>query len=89
MKPPICSYCRSRFSPSKTGGTSLKFAISAEDEASNQRMREKRMPHHPKGLHWICETHIDAARKLTHLHWPEARAEMKKALETSPPKTPL
>lgn len=79
MKPPICSFCGARFSPSSTKGTSLRFAISAEDEAINQRMRDRRMVGHPKGLHWICEDHIDAARELTHLHWPEARATLKAA----------
>lgn len=83
MKPPICSYCGSRFSPSKTGGTTLKFAITAEEEASNQWMRDNRRVGHPKGLHWICETHIAAAEELTHLHWPEARAKMEKDIELS------
>ena len=82
MKPPICSFCGSRFSPSKTPGTSLKFAISAEDEASNQRMQDTRRKGHPKGLHWICEIHIEAARELTHLHWSEAKATMKTDLGT-------
>jgi len=80
MKPPFCSFCGSRFSPFDTPGTTLKFAISAEDEASNQRMIKERMPHHPRGLHWICEDHIDAAKELTHLRWSDARAEMKKRL---------
>jgi len=81
MKPPICSYCRARFDPFKTKGTTLSFAISAEDEADNQRWRESRRPGHPKGLHWLCEAHVDIARELTHLHWPEARAEITRKLD--------
>ena len=61
----------------------MTFAISAEDEASNQRMRDRRMVGHPKGLHWMCETHIDAARELTHLKWPEAKTKMKKDIKAA------
>lgn len=76
MKPPMCSYCGARFDPFKTEGTTLQFAISAEDEAANQHWEESRRPGHPKGLHWLCAAHVEVARGFVHLLWPEARAKM-------------
>ena len=76
MKPPICSYCRARFDPFKTEGTTLQFAITTEDDAANKRWEESGRPGHPNGLHWLCAAHVEAARGLTHLRWPAAKAEM-------------
>lgn len=90
MKPPRCSYCFVDFNPFKTEGTTLQFAVSAEDAADNQRWKESGRPGHPTGLHWLCGDHVEAARKLTHLRWSEARQKMEAAgiIERAPRRGP-
>ncbi len=56
MKPPICAYCRKRFSPSSKEGGLVRFA--------NYEPLPERMMGHPKGLAWFCEKHIEEAKTL-------------------------
>ncbi|MEM8888002.1 MAG: hypothetical protein AAGD28_08450 [Bacteroidota bacterium] len=73
MKPPKCSICSKKFSPSKEGGGGVYFKLTEEQQARKKRMKEKRMVGHPPGYHWFCEKHIKKAKKYKHLHWPEAK----------------
>lgn len=72
MRPPICSICRARFSPSGTKGGLVFFKESEEDKARNKRMKENRMVGHPAGREWFCELHIEKAKSLKHLTLKEA-----------------
>lgn len=78
MKPPLCSICRKKFSPSKSGGSGVYFKLTKEQQAEKDRMKERRMIGHPPGYHWFCENHIEKARKYKHLHWSEAKSHILK-----------
>jgi hypothetical protein len=77
MKPPICAYCHSRFSLSKTAGKLVYFKESEADKQYNERFRTGRMVGHPAGRDWFCEKHVEEASSLKHLTKKEALMKMK------------
>ncbi|MEL6445617.1 MAG: hypothetical protein AAF089_14675 [Bacteroidota bacterium] len=38
-----------------------------------------RMVGHPKGLHWFCSDHVEAAKALADKPWSEARALLRES----------
>jgi len=81
MRPPICAICRKRFSPSQTEGGLVYFKLTEEEEASNNRMKERRMIGHPKGREWFCEEHRSLAEAHKHLTQKEAITIIKKHID--------
>ncbi|MEO1075741.1 MAG: hypothetical protein AAFX41_07210 [Bacteroidota bacterium] len=65
MKPPICAVCRCR-SREASGFRTVRFA--------NYEPLPDGMVGHPKGLHWFCGDHVEAAQALADKPWAEARA---------------
>ena len=68
MKPPMCALCKAKFSPSKEGGGTVRFA--------DYQPLPDRMVGHPKGLVWFCGRHIKQAKALKHLNHSEAMAQL-------------
>jgi hypothetical protein len=76
MRPPICAICRKDFRKDIQKGGSIRFALSPEDQAFNDRMTERRQKGHPKGLEWFCNKHLPIAKRYKHLIWKEARPKI-------------
>ena len=70
MKPPICAVCRRR-RPKATVDRLVRF--------SDYEPLPPRMVGHPKGLHWFCSDHVEAAKALADKPWSEARALLRES----------
>ncbi|MEL6676164.1 MAG: hypothetical protein AAFR61_28415 [Bacteroidota bacterium] len=79
MKPPICSICRKDFRRDTASGGLVSFKLTEEEAQYNERFKQPGFVGHPKGKHWFCSEHIEAARAHRHLSWQEARPLIKKA----------
>jgi hypothetical protein len=68
MKPPLCSVCgRNHRSESDLKFGQVRFA----------NFEPIKGPGHPKGLHWICADHLEAAKALSDLSSSDAIRELR------------
>lgn len=69
MKPPICSLCHrdQRDEP----GLEFGLVYFADYESIDH-------PGHPKGLHWFCSDHLDAAKSLEYVSSSEALERLRR-----------
>lgn len=75
MLPPICSICAKKIPAKEEESGLLSFALSPEDVIYNQRFEEEGFTGHPKGLHWLCQTHYKALKDYTQLPFAEAKQQ--------------
>ncbi len=76
MRPPICAICRKDFREDPKTGGRVRFKLSPEERAFNDRMKANRMVGHPKGLEWFCSKHLEIAEQYKQLSWAEARPKI-------------
>ncbi|MFK8162481.1 MAG: GrpB family protein [Lewinella sp.] len=67
MRPPICTICNQRFSPSAADAGLIYFAESDSDKAFNERFKQRRLVGHKRGQEWFCATHYADALANKHL----------------------
>lgn len=77
MRPPICDICKKRFSPSSKKSGLIQFLLTDEEKEKMQQRKAKRIIGHPIGRKWFCEIHYPVAVNFKHLHWSEARHQIK------------
>lgn len=66
MRPPICTICHQRFSPSTEAGL-VRFVESTSDKAFNERFQQPGFVGHKRGHEWFCKTHYADAFEHKHL----------------------
>lgn len=72
MRPPICAVCKEfALNEDKKSGL-ISFALTEEQQQSNEKFKEPGFVGHPLGKEWFCGNHYEAAKKLNHLSSSEA-----------------
>ena len=77
MMPPHCAICKNNLRNDKRKFKLLRFKLTPEEEAANQRMKDDGRVGHPKGAYWFCADHKEQAKTLTHLYINDAKIIMR------------
>lgn len=74
MMPPRCVLCGKdgRKNPDENFRL-VYFRLTAEQQASKDRMKAMGKVGHPPGAHWFCEQHLKRAKALRSRTWSEAK----------------
>lgn len=83
MKPPRCSVCKRTTRSEGLEFKLVRFKLTPEQEAYNQRFKEKGFTGHPRGTLWFCLDHLERAQSLTQLPSHEAISIIKKEIADS------
>jgi len=80
MRPPFCEICGEGFNPFGEDSGLLTFKPSPEDLEYLERLKQPGFTGHPPNVEWFCPTHLEMARKCTHLTLNEARKVWRKSV---------